>query len=236
MQPHVIFKLNKSLDKKMAFAFLNVKAGGIDFSNGIIRIHSELKSIKKKKKTDQKKIIDQYFDSFYKKHSDYLKKRTEKFQAEWNKTEKRYFRKVGRIFKNHPFPKGKYIGYLSIIDCNPRFLKDKTFQVFYSHPEGVISITAHELLHFIFYDYCFKKYPEIFKKLDPDRGTFWDLAEIFNLIILSQAEFKKIHRQKSVACYPAYKKYIPKLKRLWFSKKDIDEWLPVAFDKLKYEL
>ena len=196
MQPHIQFKLNKYLDKQTALVFLSVKAGGIDFSNGIIGVHPELKNIKKKSKAGQKKMIGQCFNNFYQKHKDYLEKRVKEFQIELNKAEEEYFRVVANIFKSHPCPKGKYIGYLSIIDCNPRFIKDKTFQVFYFHPEGVVSVTAHELLHFIFYDYCLKKHSKIFKKLNPDNGVFWDLAEIFNVIILSLPAFKKIHPRR----------------------------------------
>lgn len=163
MTPKVSYKLNKILDKKMALDFLNVKAGGVDFSNGIIGVHPELKGINKKKKPQQKKVIDLHFDNFYKQHKDYLNKRINEFQKDWDKVEKRYFKETNKIFKNHSWPKVKYIGYLSIIDCNPRFLDNKTFQVFYFHPEGSVAVTSHELLHFIFYDYCFKKHSKILK-------------------------------------------------------------------------
>jgi len=217
----------------MALVFLSVKAGGIDFSNGIIGVHPELKNIKKKNKTIQKKIIDQYFDNFYQKHKDYLEKGVKEFQTEWNKTEEEYFRAVAIIFKNHPWPKGKYIGYLSIINCNPRFIKDKTFQVFYFHPEGVVSVTAHELLHFIFYDYCLKKHSKIFKKLNPDNGVFWNLAEIFNVIILSLPAFKKIHPRKSIKSYPEHKITLPVLRKYWQKLPKIDEWLVKSYDYLE---
>lgn len=233
MIPKISYKLNKPLDKKMALAFLNVKAGGVDFSNGIIGVHPELKGIKNKKKVQQQKMINRHFDNFYKKHNNYLTKQIKKFQTDWNKVEKKYFQAMAKIFKSHSWPKGKYIGYLSIIDCNPRFIKDKTFQVFYFHPEGAVSVTAHELLHFIFYDYCLKKYSKIFKKLNTDNGIFWDLAEIFNAVILSQSEFIKIHKIKKQSNYPAHKKHIPILKRLWNKEKDIDKWIIKSFEYLK---
>ena len=233
MIPKISYKLNKSLDKKMALAFLNVKAGGVDFSNGIIGVHPELEGIKNKKKSEQQKIINSHFDNFYKENNHYLNKRIKKFQTEWNKVEKKYFQEIAKIFKNHPWPKGKYIGYLSITNCNPRFLESKTFQVFYFHPEGSVAVTAHELLHFIFYDYCLKKHTKMFKKLDPNNGIFWDLAEIFNAIILSNPEFIKIHKIKKQSNYPAHKKDIPILKRLWNKEKYIDKWIISALRYLK---
>ncbi|MFH1457307.1 MAG: hypothetical protein ABIF17_04340 [Patescibacteria group bacterium] len=233
MFPKISYKLNKPLDKKITLEFLNIKAGGVDFSNGIIGVHPELKGINKQSKIKQKEKINKHFDSFYKQHKDYLNKRIIEFQKDWNKVEKKYFQEVNKIFKNYLWSKGKYIGYLSIIDCNPRFLNNETFQVFYFHPEGSVAVTSHELLHFIFYDYCFKKHPKIFKKLNPDDNIFWDLAEIFNAVILSQPEFVKIHKIKKQSNYPAHKKLIPVLKRLWNKEKDIDKWIIKAFEYLE---
>ena len=125
MTPKISYKLNKALDKKMALAFLNVKAGGVNFFNSIIGVHPELKGINKQSKNKQKEIIDKHFNAFYKEHNQYLNKRIKEFQTDWNKVEKKYFQAITKIFKNYPWPKGKYIGYLSIIDCNPRFLNNK---------------------------------------------------------------------------------------------------------------
>ncbi|MBU4360880.1 hypothetical protein KKC16_02075 [Patescibacteria group bacterium] len=235
MTPKILYKLNKVLDKNMALAFLGIKAGGIDFSNGIVNVHPELKGINRQSKVKQQETINSHFDNFYKEHNEYLNKRVDEFQKDWDKLEKKYFQAVAKIFKNYSWSKGKYIGYLSIIDCNPRFLNNKTFQVFYFHPEGVVSVTAHELLHFMFYDYCIKKHSKIFKKLNTDNGIFWDLAEIFNAVILAQPEFVKIHKIKKQANYPVHKKYIPILKRLWTKEQDIDKWIVKSFDYLKNE-
>lgn len=234
MRPKVKFKLNKGLDKKIAFEFINVKHGGIDFSRGIINVHPKLKNLKKiKNNTKKKKLINDYFNLFYKKHTNYLKNQIFKFNKEWKKIENKFIKEVNTIFKNYSWPKGKHTGYLSIIDCNPRFLKDKTFQVFYFHPQGVVYVTMHELLHFIFYDYAIKKYPIFFKKLDTESEVFWDLAEIFNVIILSLSEFKKLHQQKKIFCYPEHKKYLPKLRKIWQKTKNIDEWLIQGYEYLK---
>lgn len=230
MRPHVKFKLNKSLDKKMAFDFLGAKHGGIDFSIGITGVHPELKNIEKiKGDKRRKKIISDYFDLFYKKHHLYLKNRTTKFNKEWVKVENQFIGEVRKIFKNYPFPNGKYIGYVSIIDCNPRFLNNKTFQVFYFHPHGVRYVTAHEMLHFIFYDYATRRYHKLFKKLDTNQGIFWDLAEIFNAIILHMPNFIKIHGVKKRVIYPEHSKYIHKLESIWKKYRDIDKFIPAAY-------
>jgi len=185
------------------------------------------------KKGEKGKVINKHFDEFYKKHSGYLNKKALEFSEEWKKIEATFIASTNKLFNGYRFPKGQYIGYLSIIDCNPRFLRNKTFQIFYSHPFGVKYATSHELLHFIFYDYAIKKYPEIFKKLDTESGIFWDLAEIFNAVALSLPQFIKLHGQKKIICYPEHKKYLPKLKKLWRETQNIDKWLIKAYKYLQ---
>jgi len=216
----------------MALAFLDIKAGGIDFSKGIVNVHEELRGIRLKNSAAKKKMIDSHFDYFYQKHNKYLHNQIKKFQTEWDELESRYFKEMTKVFKGQLFPKGKYIGYLSIIDCNPRFLDNKTFQIFYYQPNGSVDTACHELTHFIFYDYCLKKYPTIFKKLDTERGIFWDLAEIFNNIILSLPQFVAVHGNKKIVAYPEHKKYIAQLGKDWLRNRDTDKWILRAFEYL----
>lgn len=219
----------------MAFEFLAVKQGGIDFSRRIINIHPELEKIREIDKEDEKKreAISNYFDLFYEQHGDYLKRKKVEFNKEWKEVEDEFLDVTGKIFKGYPFPRGKYVGYLSIIDCNPRFLEDKTFQIYYLHRYGVRYVTAHELLHFIFYDYAEKKYPELFKELDTEGGSFWDLAEIFNSIILHTPSFIKIHGIKEKVVYPEHLKYLPELDKIWREYQDIDKFIVKAYRLLE---
>ena len=225
MNLKVKFRLNKSLDKKMAFEFLNIKAGGIDFSRGIISVHSELKIILKESKVKQKKIINKYFNKFYKNNKKYLDNRLKEMEKDWEKVEKKFIRQLEIIFKNPKVPKGKYIGYLSIINCNPRFLDDKTFQIFYKYPSGSNYVITHEILHFFFYDYAVKKYPKIFSKLDMNSGIFWDMAELFNAVIMSEPNFIIKDYSEKNKPYPSHIKYFNKAKEIWRKNKDIDNWL-----------
>lgn len=222
----VEFKIDKNLDKQVAAWFIGIDFGGIDFSEGIFDVHPrlrELKNIKDKKLIKEK--ISKYFDAHYRDRTAELEEKAEEFQKEWNGVEGEFLKLTNLIFKNHPLPKGKYIGYLSIINCNPRFLEDKTFQVFYHHPRGVKYVTTHELLHFLFYDYAIKKRPEIFAGLGTEEGVFWDLAEIFNSIVMAEPEFRKLHGQERVDVYPVHKECLKELTKLWEENKDIDEWL-----------
>lgn len=220
--PQIKFKLNKSLDKELANKFLFLKGGGIDFGRGIIEDHPELafvKDVNQKKKRER--LISEYVDCFYKTHLSKLCNIVHKFNNKWKKREKEFLNSVAKIFRNHPWPKGKYIGYLSIFDCNPRNLKDKTFQIYYKHPAGVVYVTAHELLHFIFYDYFKKKFKKDFKKISEEK--LWKISEIFNSVLFSFKPFSRFAPNKLKRFdYPAFKKEIKRTKKIWETSKDID--------------
>lgn len=221
MNPYLKFKLNKNLDKKTCFDFLNLKYAGIDFGKGIILFHPKLKNIKKiKSAVTKKKEISDYINIFYNLHKDELRKTLGFFKKEWSKVEDKFFQEVDLIFNNLPWPNGKYICYLSIFNCNSRFLADKTFQVFYENKKEVKRIIAHELLHFIFFHYLNKKF-----KVRMSLEKKWIISEVFNTIVLNQKNFIKIISPTKELGYPEHRKYLKILSKEWIKNKDISTWL-----------
>ncbi|KKQ81802.1 MAG: hypothetical protein UT05_C0009G0080 [Parcubacteria group bacterium GW2011_GWF2_38_76] len=241
MNLNVKFELNKELDKKMAFKFLlSSKVGGGDFSIGVTRPHPELLGIKEKDKKEATELINEYFDKYYENNVEILEKEKKELKEKWSKIEGKFIIQLNKIFKNPTPPEGKYIGYLSTIDCNPRFLNDKTFQVFRHRgmpPDFMATqeIVMHEILHFFFYDYAVKKYPEIFDGLDMNKGIFWKLAELFNDVIISLPEFVELHKITKVGVYPDHKKYVEPMKNIWNNNPDIDKWIIKAYEYLNSE-
>ena len=218
--PKIQYRMNKPLDKKMCIEFLGCQVGGVNFANGIFNPHPNIK-----------KSIYSYIDSFYKKHDMYLRQTAQNFEKQWMVHERTFFQAVAIIFNNHPWPKGKYIGYLSIFDCNPRFLHNKTFQIFYMHKMGPVYVTAHELLHFMFYDYVEKKRSDVKKRLNED--GIWKLSEIVNDVVMNYKKFKQIFCKKGQYInYPELKKNISKVKRSLHGNIDIDK----VIDQTVYEL
>lgn len=230
----VVFKLNKLLDKKMALEFLDIKRGGIDFSRGIIGVHPELKQVKfLTNRVKKMQAISKYFDYFYRKHHIYLNKRVKEFQRDWNDIEKKFFIEATKIFKGLNLKNSRYTGYLSIIDCNPRFLHDKSFQVFYFHPQGVKFVATHEILHFLFFNYALKYFPELFRKKNTESGIFWDLSEIFNAVMHQTKIFISLHGRVGVVAYPAHKKFLTQARKYWQKNRDIDKWILATYKYLK---
>lgn len=201
------FYLNKDLDKFMAVQFLNEKAAGVDFGKGIVKLHPDLANVAEMDEKQKESIINKYFDEYYKKNRKDLQERLLLFRKEWRKIEKSFFNISELLFNGFPFQEGMYIAYLSIIDCNPRFLESKTFQVFYKKDiNNAIHTIAHELLHFIFFDFLNQKLSKESKVLSEEK--IWDLSEIFNVILLKLDVFKGFIDKKVIKSYPDHEKYL----------------------------
>lgn len=202
------YELNKDLDKHMALAFLGHSAAGIDFTGGIVGPHPELKGLAARSRNEQKEVINSYFNRFYQENEPALKTKQQEFQTEWNKIEDKFFKGATLLFENKITPTDKYTGYLSIINCNPRFVEDDSFQVFWQHRAGSVYVTAHEVMHFLFFAYVKKYHPDTFGKMNTDDGLLWQLSELFNDVVLLLPEFVNIHQQSKLGnFYPELEVY-----------------------------
>lgn len=226
--PKLQFKLNKTLDKKMCLAFFKIKAGGVDFGRSIITLHPTLKKASRLNIEEKRSFISEYVDSFYLKYGSVLNTCLRKFSAEWQGVEEQFYFEVNKIFKGYLWPKGLYICYLSIFSSGPRFLENKTFQVYYRHSYGVKYFAFHEMLHFIFYDYIERKFAKKIKNLNSQ--NIWVLSEVFNNIILSGPEFIKL-TGKEPFFYPDHIDLTKKLMVIWNTCSDIDVFLKHCFSR-----
>jgi len=202
------FYLNQKLDEEMIEVFLDEVGGGVNFGEGIVKIHPQLKKIKFLKNIREKrKNIRQYSDFYYRSNKPLIKQKIKIVQKEWQKKEKLYVNITEKYFDNFKFSKGSYIAYASIINCNPRFLESKTFQFFYKkNIDDAVFTIAHELLHFIFFDFIKKELKNEIKELSEEE--IWDLSEIFNFVVLGSEQYSEIINKKCIINYPNHEKYI----------------------------
>lgn len=199
----------RNLDRKMKWAFYNP--------------HPKLNILKNKglPKEKKRKIIKEYVNDYYKKYFWEIKKNILLIEKQWKRIERKFFILSDKIFEKYPWPKGKYIAYPTIWGMYPRDLKNK---ILWFPPEHRLKnyslvVIAHEMLHFIFYDYLSKKY---FKyKINKHNFKIWAISEAFNVIIQSQKEWIEVFKQKPIA-YPEHKILIKRMKKIWQHKKDVD--------------
>ena len=227
--PKLKFEFNPEFDFNLAWEFYNNPnhAGANFWNNGALKHHSELKDMDFVKK--KKDFLFNYINRYYEQQNNRIEKRKKEIEVLYDKKHSQFFDEIGKIFKDYPWPKGKYIAYLSIFDFCPRFLNDKTFFVFVDdNDQNMIFTISHEMLHFIFYDYCLAKHSDIFKKQDTESGPFWEIAEIFNVVVQQTHGFIALHGKINNG-YPDLKPKIKSAKDLWTG--DIDSWIK-SFDLL----
>lgn len=147
-----------------------------------------------------------------------------KQENDWRKLEMRFYKLVDVLFENRKWPSLKYIAYGTIWSMFPRFLEQNAFQIPYKHrlPKYVPVIIAHELLHFIFFDYFYKRFPKY--KKEKYQFFVWHVSEVFNSIVQNSPPWVKLFKQIPMD-YPEHEQILKKIGR-YFQKNniiDIDE-------------
>lgn len=227
------FYLNQRLDERMAGEFISECGGGIDFGKRIVELHPQLKAVKSIKSIKQKEeVIHHYFNDYYRYNRVSMVRKIDLVNNSWRRRESEYVAITENIFGGFRFPQGKYIAYASIIDCNPRFLESKNFQFFYKKSvDDSIYTIAHELLHFIFFDFVNKKLKKDVKRLSEDQ--LWNLSEIFNVVILKLPEYHGIIDQRFVVPYPSHRRYIGRFNKAYENSRNIREFIKLGIANLK---
>lgn len=140
-----------------------------------------------------------------------------KYRRRWIKIAPHYFSLVDALFCGRKWPRGKYIAFGTIWSMYPRFLKDKTFQIPFWHrtPRYVSVVIAHELLHFMFYDYFYTRYPK-YRRLN-DNFFVWHVSEIFNTIVQNSLVWLSCFKLKSLG-YPEHGKIVMRISRTFYRR------------------
>ena len=166
-------------------------------------------------------MVSDFVGSVYLRNKKTINKNINLYQKNWSKIEEKYFLLVDDLFSGYVWPKGKYIAYPTIWGMYPRFLEDKIFQIPYKYKKKnyVNVIIAHEMLHFIFYDFLFKEYPKY--KLNKYSFFVWNISEIFNSVVQNSSKWLKIFKIKTIS-YPEHKNIINKLQKDFYRSDTIE--------------
>ncbi len=223
-KPHVNFEINKDMDYWVLKEFLTFNPED-NFSNNILLSYPKLKEAEKLNKDSKNLFFKNYVDQLYIDNEIKLVDIKEKTQKSWDLIEGIFLEKVQNLFNGHPWPDGAYVGFLSLFNCNPRFLDNKTFQVYYKHPEGLVYVSAHEMLHFMFYDYL-EKNPDLTKNVS--ESVVWDLSEIFNVVVLERPEFVEITGNYYPKPYEEHETQITKFRELIKNSENVDSFIKAS--------
>jgi hypothetical protein len=207
--------LNKELDKEVYKDFFNFSVAGRDFGALIRANHPEITLANH----------SAYIDNFYNQHTAELEKSAGALQQEIDKKQPDFLKAVEKIFQQD-FSIISSRGYLSIFNCNPRYVETKSFQIYYQkEPEEKLGIVFHEFLHFVFFDYCDGNLKDETAHLDKNKDKFWELSEVFNVIILNLPEFRQILEREEKLFYPNLTERLKKCAELWNQNISIKEFI-----------
>jgi len=237
MNPKLKFKIDYKKDIQTFFDFNN----SADYDNGrtlewaFFRKFPFLKKYKEGNtlKISKEEVID-FVESVYEKEKETMRKNLSLYQDNWQEKDKEFYSLISELFDSKFWPKGKYIAYSTIWGMFPRFLKDATFQIPYKYKNRkyINVIIAHEMLHFIFYNYFYKKYPKY--KKDEHNFLVWNISEIFNVIVQNSSKWLKVFEVKTMD-YPEHQKIIKKLESKYSQKSDwkIDDLISDIINLIK---
>lgn len=213
--PKLKFKIDYKKDIKTFFNFVNEAHfdGGRNLEWAVFKKYSYFRQYKKgdKLKIDEA-VAEKFIKSIYLESQPVMTKSMPIYKEKWLLVEEDFYCLVGGLFRGHRWPNGKYIVYPTIWGMFPRFLEDKTFQVpfKYKNKKYIPVIIAHEMLHFMFYDYFYKKYPKY--KSDKHNFFVWHVSEIFNTLVQSLPDWLRVFKIKSMS-YPEHDKIVNKLSK-----------------------
>ena len=221
--------MDEGADLKNAFYFTNYNGSDAQFLEWFLPPEIRCVLNKKFSKKQRNKELKDYTGHTYKTKCKEIKIGTEKANKDWAHTEKKYFGLVDKIFKKHPWPKGRYVGYATIYNMYPRDISRKTFFFPYKHrlPGLANQTIAHEMLHFIFFDYISKRYrlkENSILKNKPQK-YLWEVSEVFNSVMASWPPYKKIFGRDPYGTYPGTEKMYKKMRGQWQKEQDIDRLL-----------
>lgn len=196
-------EINKELDKEVYLDFHNAVIGGADFGKKIKDTHSEI--------TEENYV--EYIDKYYKEYEKELSHSLDEAKKCFLDVETILFNQLSEYFKQKPNFENVTC-YLSIFNCNPRYIETKTFQVFYRKPYNMKKeVIVHELTHFSFYDFCYKLGLKDSKEL-------WELSEIFNVIFLNLEPIRSAIGTEELLFYPELKEKLEAINLIW--NKDLE--------------
>lgn len=197
-------------------AFSDAVVGGADFGKKIRDNHPNI----------TKENYVEYIDDFYMTNSDELNSVLKDTESCFSEIKNSLFFELKKYF-DKDYSKEKHTCYLSIFDCNPRYLKNKSFQVYYKRSHNMRKeVIAHELTHFAFYDFC----DNLGIKND---NYLWELSEIFNVIFLNFPSIQKDIGAEELLFYPALRDKLEAIKLIWKKKLNTKDFIANSLKHLQ---
>jgi hypothetical protein len=186
------FKISKKQDLSTLKAFVKESKYGDEttLKCAFFNLYPGLKNYIKRKKVGEPEFyisdinsIKSFIDNEYATNKVTLRENLNKIQAGWGEKTETYFRLASELFAEKYWPKGEYTACATIWGIYPRFIERRLFQIpaLKLEKQFTMIVIAHELLHFAFYNYFLKNYPEY--TMNENSFFIWNISEGFNEVV-----------------------------------------------------
>lgn len=160
------------------------------------KIYPELRVIQKESKNEEECLnrYKTFLKDLHARDEKLMVSAQEQIRSEWGKIGPDFLDALSRHFgTDWPGDKQDIVGYVSELPVFPRFLDEYSFCLGYKDISSMIEISAHEMLHFLWFKKWKEVFPETERKEFESPHLVWRLSEIMDPIILqSDPEIKKL--------------------------------------------
>ncbi len=190
----------KSLEEDADFvsAFLFPRKGEWDWSEMVYRNYPELKnglqgtkSINQKKKKAREILKEIAIQD-----QGIIAKKQLEFQKEWDEINDQIMKTLSEIIEREWSSKDEFItARISLNPICPRFIKTRTFDIFYGKSlQEMKSVAIHEILHFIYFEKWKQVFPNTKEREFDDPYLVWKLSEMVPGVILNDKRIQEVFK------------------------------------------
>ena len=191
-------------------------------------------------KEEAKQIATRLIKQFYTEHMPEIETQVKVAKESWSKVEPLFFEKVASLFPDFAWPQpttgregDEYIAYASILNKYPRYIADKSFSFpadpFSRHYPNIV--IAHEMLHFMEYEYLEKKYGLEPSEMGSANNKFWQFTENLNVLIEQGDSWKEIMTDQIARPYKECQELFEQMKAIWDKIPEVDVLIKKIFSE-----
>lgn len=146
---------------------------------------------------ERKSICLKYVEKLRSAHIEEMQTFSQELKDEWDKVSEVFLKALSAHFETEWPTEAKITGYVSTLPISPRFLDENSFFVGYERLSVMIEISAHEIVHFLWFKKWKEVFPEVTRREYERPSLVWKLSEIMDPIILQcHPEIKEMIKPK----------------------------------------
>ncbi len=176
--------------------FLNPPKGRWGWSQVIYRFYPKLAVVLRttKDNKERKKAEYYFFTQVLKENKSALIKKKENFQKEWKVINDKIMLTLAELVEYKWPKKDKFIlARLSLNPICPRYLQQRTFDVFYRwETRRMKAMAIHEIFHFIYFEKWKSVFPETLPKEFESPHLIWHFSEMVIGVVLNDQRLQNI--------------------------------------------